>query len=115
MEVHLLGLEWRGNEVTLPSISRGGTLALDPDYDDDDNRYDDNEDPWFLKPGGPRGPNFLAGALWALHWPFMLDFLLALSLSVLRQSALRDGDQMCFHCCLPSATELLPCMRSFSC
>ena len=58
MEVHLLGLEWRGNEVTLPSISRGGTLALDPDYDDDDDRYDDNEDPWFLKPGGPRGPNF---------------------------------------------------------
>ena len=80
MEVHLLGLEWRGNEVTLPSISRGGTLALDPDYDDDDDRYDDNEDPWFLKPGGPRGPNFLAGALWALQWPFMLDFLLALSL-----------------------------------
>ena len=39
MEVHLLGLEWRGNEVTLPSISRGGTLppsASDPDYDDDD-------------------------------------------------------------------------------
>ena len=25
MEVHLLGLEWGGNEVTLPSISGGGT------------------------------------------------------------------------------------------
>ena len=39
MEVHLLGLEWRGNEVTLPSISRGGTLArFASDRDDDDQK-----------------------------------------------------------------------------